>query len=344
VKADHQRHRPTSVLRKHGIRGTIAAAVTFEDFRRRALDSSRGAALRWEEPEDDEIMVLLAADDYGAQHVIPVPPLYLRLDRGHVHWLAGALPDIVANRSLQRLAFRTSAWASRDPKYVGQPVDDPKRTELLLLHIAEKGRYEAWHAPMTRSRSGLPGIGEWELYATDKDGLGGALPKRIRIALDSRGGARGPTMPAADMVLGALDVPDDYVPLENSSGPLEYARENTVSTYVTVFRPESPGPVIVSQAVVFGRDDPPHGHVQGAMEALVQTGNKEFSGPPLGEESHYFEGNLDGEQLYRYTALWRYQHVFCEVAVAGPPGRFTKSDLHRYAATQDARATAELAK
>lgn len=144
-------------------------------------------------------------------------------------------------------------------------------------------------------------------------------------------------MPAAGMVLGPWDVPEDYIPLQDSSGPLDYARENTVSTFVTVFRPESPGPVIVSQALEFPPDKAPNGHVEGAIEALVKTGNKEFGGPPLGEESHYFEGKLDGDRLYRYTALWRYPQVFCEVAVAGPPGRFTKAHLFRYAAIQDGR-------
>jgi hypothetical protein len=321
---------------------TIAAAVTFEDFRRWALDSTRWAALRWEEPDEDEVMVLLAADTYDAFHVIPVPPLYVGLERGHVHWLAGGLPDIVSNRSLHRLAFRTSAWASRDPKYVDQPVDDPKRTEFVLLHVAEKGRYEAWHAPITRSRSGLPGIGEWELYATDRDGLSGALPKRIRMALDGRAGARGPTMPAADMVLGAWDVPREYIPLESSCGPLEYARDNTSSTYAAVFGPESPGPVIVSQALVFPQRDAPRGHVEGAMQMLVSTGNAQFDGPPLVEESHYFKGKLDGDRLYRYTALWRSDNVFCELALVGPPGAFNAADLHQYAAIQARRAEANL--
>ena len=312
--------------------------MTFEDFRRWALDSSRGAALRWEEPDDDQAKMLLAADDYDAYHVIPVPPLYLRLERGHVHWLAGALPDIVGNRSLHRLAFRTSAWASADPKYIDQPVDDPHRTELLMLHIAEKGRYEAWHAPLSRSRSGLPGIGEWELYATDHDGLGGALPKRIRVALDGRGGARGPTMPAADMVLGAWDVPPDYIPLPSSCGPLDYARDNTSSSYIAVFRPESPGPVILSQALVFPQRDAPPGHLEGSKEVLVSTGNEEFDGPPLGEESHYFKGKLEGDRLYRHTALWRSATVLCELALAGPPGTFKAADLHDYAAVQARRA------
>jgi hypothetical protein len=312
--------------------------VTFEDFRRWALDSSRGTALSWEEPDDDEVKVLLAADDYDAYHVIPVPPLYLGLERGHVHWLAGALPDIVRNRSLRRLAFRTSAWASADPKYIDQPVDDRHRTELLMLHIAEKGRFEAWHAPMSRSQSSLPGIGDWELYATDQDGLGGALPKRIRMALDGRGGARGPTMPAADMVLGAWDVPRDYIPLPSSCGPLDHARDNTSSSYIAVFRPETPGPVILTQALVFPQRHAPPVHLEGAMQVLLSTGNEEFDGPPLGDESHYFKGKLGGDRLYRHTALWRSEFVFCELALAGPHGAFDATDLRNYAAVQAERA------
>jgi len=187
----------------------MPASMTFEDFRRWALDRSLQAARRWEEPYEDEIQVLLGLDDYGAFHVVPVPPIYLKKDRGHVHWLGGALPDLVANRSLHRIAFRSSAWASTNPKYEDQPVEDPKRTERLLLQIAEKGRFESWMAPIKRSRSDVPTVGEWELYATDADGLSGALPKRIRIALDKRAGSQGPTMPAADMVLGPWDVPDD---------------------------------------------------------------------------------------------------------------------------------------
>jgi hypothetical protein len=318
--------------------------VTFEDFRRWALDSSLGAARRWEEPLDDETKVLLAADDYDAFHIIPMPPIYLQRERGHVHWLAGALPDIVTNRSLQRVALRTSAWVSTDPKYADRPVDDPKRRELLSLQVAEKGRYEAWHAPIRRSSSGLPSVGDWEIYATEKDGLSGALPNRIRKALDNRGARRGPTMPAAEMVLGSWDVPHDFFPWAAHCGPLDYASESTMSTYMALFRPESPGPTIVTQAITFAEADAPSGHIEGAMQVLRETGNAEFAGAQLGRESHYFEGKLDGNRLYRYTALWRYPGVFCEIAVAAPPGRFTKSDLHRYAAAQDARATGELAK
>lgn len=316
--------------------------MSFEDFRRWALDSSRGAALRWEEPESDEAQVLLAADEYGAHHVIPVPPFYQRLDRGHVHWLARALPDIVANRSLQCVAFRAAAWASGNPKYADHPGDDPLRTEHLIQHVAEKGRYEVWHAVISRSPSGLPRIGEWELYATAQDDLGGALPKRIRMALDNRSAPRGPTMPSADMVLSPLDVPEDFIPVPSHCGPLHQTRENMLCSYIALFRPESPGPVILSQALVFREGDPPRGYIEGAAQALVSSGNTEFGGPRLGDESHYFEGELDGGRLRRYTALWRYEAIFCELAVSGPPGAFRALDLHRYSAVQAWRAEANL--
>ena len=100
--------------------------------------------------------------------------------------------------------------------------------------------------------------------------------------------------------------------------------------------------MIISHAAVSNSDDAPPDYLLGAMQALRETGNEEFDGPPLGEESHYFRGTLDGGRLQRYTALWRYPHVFCEVAVASPSGRFKASDVRRYAALQDKRARAEL--
>jgi len=316
--------------------------VTFEDFRKWALDSSRGAALRWEEPDDDEILVLLGADRYDALHLIPVPPFYLRLERGHVAWLRGDLPHIVTNRSLRCVAFRTSSWTSRNPKYEDNPVDDPQRGEHLMLHIAAKGRYEVWIATIKRSKANLPRVGEWELHATDKDGLSGALPTRIRQALDTRGKSRGSTMPAAEMVIGPWDVPPEFMPLSKICGPLDHARKTTVSTFVAVYRPVSPGPVIASQAVVFPSGEGIADYVKGVMQALVGAQNREFDGPALGVDSHYFEGPLDGDRLYRHTALWHYGRVFCECSVSGPPRTFNADDLLHYAAIQDRRAQANL--
>jgi hypothetical protein len=149
-------------------------------------------------------------------------------------------------------------------------------------------------------------------------------------------------MPAADMVLGPWDAPDDFIPVPKYCGPLDYARENTVSTYVALFRPVSPGPVIISQALVLPKADQSADYVEGAMQELVNTHNTEFVGPPLGRESHYFEGKLDGNQHDRYTALWRYERIFCELSVAGPPGAFNVDDLHHYASVQDRRVKANL--
>ena len=318
--------------------------MTFEDFRHWALNNSGEASLRWERPLDSEAQTLLAADDYGAFHMIPVPPYYLRHERGWNYWLDSSLPDIVANRSLQRVAFRASAWASRNPKYDARPVDDPDRVELLILHVAEKGRFEAWHAPIGRSRSGLPNIGEWNLYTTEKDPVGGGLAGRIGMALDKRAGAKGPTMPAADMVLGAWDIPYDYIPIPNVSGPLEHLRYRATSSYLAYFRPESPGVVIFGQAFTAPHEDDTTGYIDGAIEGLHEQGHTEFDGPRLGDRTHYVEGKADGGRQYRHTALWRYGNAFLEVAVAGPPGRFTKSQLCRYATIQDKRARAELAR
>ena len=316
--------------------------MTFEEFRSWALDSSRGAALRWEEPEDDEILVLLAADRYDAHHVIPVPPFYLRLERGHLPWVREDLPHIVTNRSLRYVAFRTSAWTSRNPKYEDNPVDDPQRGEHLLLHIAAKARYEVWIATIERSEGNLPRLGEWDLHATDKDGLGGAIPTRIRQAFEKSGKSRGPTMPAADMVIGPWDVPAEFMPLSKICGPLDHARKTTVSTFVSVYRPVSPGPVIASQALLFPSDEGIEDYVKGVMQALVAAENRDFAGPQLGLDAHYFRGPLDGDRLYRHTALWHYGRAFCECSVSGPPGTFNTDDLHQYAEIQDRRALASL--
>ena len=316
--------------------------MTFEDFRQWALDRSRRAALRWEDPYDDEMQVLLGQDDYGATHIVAVPPFFSIQERGHVSWLAGSLPDLVTNRSLQRLAFRTSAWSSTNPKYEERPVDDPKRGERLLLAVAEKGRFEYWFAPITRSRSAVPVAGEWELYAKDEEVTGGAVPKYIRKALDRRPAAQAPTMPAADMVLGSWDVPDDLIPVQSMCGPLPNPSDSATSSYRALFRPVSPGPVIISQAAVSDQEGVAADYLFGAMQVLRDTGNEEFEGPPVGEETHYFRGTLDGGRLKRYTALWRYSHVFCEVGVSSPSGRFKASDVRQYAAVQDKRARAEL--
>jgi hypothetical protein len=314
--------------------------VTFDEFRQWALDQSRSATRRWEDPYDDEAQVLLGLDAHGAFHIVPVPPIYLKNDRGHVHWRGGALPDLVANRSLRRIAFRSSAWASANPKYEDRPVDDPKRTERLLLQVAEKGRFEIWYAPITRSRSGLPAVGDWELYARDREVKGGAVPTHIRRALDRPSKAQAPTMPAADMVLGPFDVPGDLFPLQSSCGPLPSLDESTTSSYRAFFRPEAAGPAILSTAIVAAVEEATSEFIEGAVRALGQLRHEEFEGPPLGNETHYFRGTIDDGRLTRYVALWRYPNVFCQVDLASPASRFKASDVRRYAAVQDKRARA----
>ena len=42
--------------------------------------------------------------------------------------------------------------------------------------------------------------------------------------------------------------------------------ENAASSYVALFRPESPGPVIISQALVFPESDAPSGYIDGAKQ------------------------------------------------------------------------------
>src|SRR5207245_11299694 len=109
-----------------------------------------------------------------------------------------------------------------------------------------------------------------------------------------------------------------------------------------VVRREGAEQVKISHAAVSNSDGAAPDYLLGAMQALREAGNEELAGPALGEESHYFSGTLDGGRLQRYTALWRYPHVFCEVAVASPSGRFKASDVRRCAALQDKRARAEL--
>lgn len=298
--------------------------------------------MRWEDPRDDEIKVLLGQDDYGAFHLVAVPPIYLKRERGPVNWLASALPDLIDNRSLRRVAFRSSAWASSDPSYADKPADDPKHTVVLLVEIAEKGRYESWQAPIRRSPGGLPALGDWKLDATIEDGLGGIVPKLIRTALDRTNQSRGPTMPAANMVLGPWDVPHDFFPLETLSGPGEHGRGNVVSSFIAFYRAESAGPAILSQAIVSNDADKPAEWISAAAQSLTENESLEFYGPPVGTESHFFKGAVDRRTLGRYTAVWRYPGVFCELALLGPPGRFTEEDISEYANLQHRRASAEL--
>lgn len=219
------------------------------------------------------------------------PPSYLNRERGHIHWLGVVLPHEVTNRSLHRLAFRASTWTSQKPEYADSPVDDPERGESLLLHVAERERHELWLAPIRRSAD-LPSIGEWERYATDEDEVRGAISSRLRQALVRPMKPRGRTMPAANIVLTGWDVPADFYPHAEHCGPLSGARDYATSSYLAMFRPELPGPVIASQAIVFPDGYDIGDHIKGALGALNQSGSKAQVGPPLGEQVHYLEGPL----------------------------------------------------
>lgn len=284
--------------------------------------------------------MLLAVDDYGAHHRIPAPPFYVNLEQGHVYWLR-TLPQIARSRSLKQVAYRTLAWAT-NPKYVDQPADDPTRQELLMLHIAEKSRYEVWRAPIRRPASGPPGLDDWTLHASDPAGLGGALPKTIRASLNCRQGQRGPTMPAADMVMSPWDVPDDFVPLEPACGPIDKALDHTLSSYEVGYGPKLPGVLIISQALVFPSTAAAKDEARGETEALTQDANPEFDGPQLADETHYFAGALNGSHIHRFTAHWRYADIFCQLTLTGPPRHYTKEQLFKYASRQDRRARAAL--
>jgi hypothetical protein len=212
-----------------------------------------------------------------------------------------------------------------------------------MVHIAEKGRHEVWHAEIRRSPSRLAGIGDWQLSRPQDHGLGGELPGRIAIALKNRSGRTGPTMPAADMVLDALDVPSDYIPLTDHCGPLvRAARKNLTSSYISIFRSETAGDLIVSQAFVFTDGDDRRSYIDESVQAMHDQGLKEFGGPSLGEWTQYVEGNSYGERLHKYAALWCRANAFLEVIVAGPRGRFTKAHLLRYTTIQDQRARSVL--
>ena len=315
--------------------------MTFEDFRRLALDSYRRGAATWETTEDAEASILFAEDDFGAFHIFPVPPFFLQHERGRTDWLTTALPNIADNRSLQRVAYPACVWASRNPNYDDRPPDYPKGDDLLMVHLAEKGCHEVWKAEFRRSRSRLAGIGDWQLSRPDDRALGREVPEHIAVALGTRSGKKGPTIPAADMVLDAWDVPSDYIPLINHCGPLA-AKKNITSSYASVFRPETAGDLIVSQAFVFTDGDHRGSYIDESVQAVHKQGLKEFGGPMLGEWTHYVEGSSDGDRLYKYAALWRRANAFLEVMVAGPRGRFTKAHLLRYTTIQDGRARSTL--
>ena len=316
--------------------------MTFEEYRRLTLDSTRQMAARWRGPESDHAHVVLGLDFYGERHVFAVPPAYVRLDQGLISWLDDALPDEVVNRSLHRIALPTSAWISPNPAYIGRPALDANRKERVTLHVAERARHEAWSAWVDVASSGLRQVGDWEQVTAENEVLSDATSRRLLTALENPVGPRGPTVPAAHMVVAASDVPDDFPPISKRCGPVEAVRDVTWSSYMAVYRPASPLAMIVSQTLIFWEGFDVGDYLAGIAQVRSEVGHKELGGPAFGDETRYYEGMLPDEGVDGYTAFWRYGNIFCEVWVAGPPSRFGPIDIYRYAEIQHRRARAEL--
>jgi hypothetical protein len=316
--------------------------MTFKAFRDWTLTAATRAALRWEDPTADEMPIMYGQDRYGDLHEVAVPPIYLVRKRGHIGWMTQLLPAEVANRTLYRLAFRASAWTGDPDKYEDLAAD-PARTELLIIVLAEQGRREVWQARINRDKDRLPRLGSWERCNTNSSE--GPLLPPIEDALRFGKTKRGRTMPAANMVLGPYDVPRDYFPdyRGNACGPVDWvAQDQVIASYKAAFRPEKPDHVILSVCYVFSRGYGVADHMHGAIGALIRAGNKEITGPRIGERSHLFAGPVDDGRLHKYQALWKAGNILCELALLGPPGHFKADELITLVAGQDVRLRAEL--
>lgn len=299
-------------------------------------------AARWTGPESDATPVVLGFDFYEARHVFAVPPAYVRPAERLVAWLARHLPDEVANRSLHRIALPISAWISGDPRYISRPALDPNRRERVTVHVAERARHEAWSAWIDRGIAGRQ-VSDWEPVAAGNDELCDAISTGLLTALENPVGPRGPTVPAAHMVLAATDVPDDFLPFSKRCGTVDPVQDHTWCSYVAIYRAQSTQAMIVSQALVFWEGYDVGEYVSGMVAVRRQFKDKELSGgSAFGDESHYYEGTLPDDGMYGYTAFWRYANIYCEIWVGGPPGRFGPIDVYRYAEIQHRRAKAEL--
>jgi hypothetical protein len=306
------------------------------------LENTRQIAAGWAGPASPQAHVVLGIDFYEARHVFAVPPAYVRLEDGLISWLVEALPDEVVNRSLHRIALPTSNWVSSDPEYIDRPAHDPNRRERVTVHVAERGRHEAWSAWVDRASSGLQQVGGWELVAAGNDVLTDAVSKRLLTALENPS-LRGPTVPAVHMVVAALDVPDDFPPISKRCGPIEDLRELTWSSYKAVYRPATaPLAMIVSQTLIFWEGYDVSEYLAGVADVRRGVGHKQLRGPAFGDETLYLDGMLPDEGINGYTAFWRYANIFCELWLAGAPGRFGPIDIYRYAEVQHRHAREEL--
>jgi hypothetical protein len=142
------------------------------------------------------------------------------------------------------------------------------------------------------------------------------------------------------MVLAALDVPDDFAPISTRSGPVDVVSDATSSSYVAIYRPKSPPAMIVSQTLIFFKGYDVAGYLDVMTRVRRDLGDKEISGPVFGDQAKYYEGKLPDHGMYGYTAFWRYSNLYCELWVAGQPGRFGPIDIARYAEIQHRRARA----
>jgi hypothetical protein len=144
------------------------------------------------------------------------------------------------------------------------------------------------------------------------------------------------------MVLAALDVPDDFPTISMRCGPVEALRDQTWSSYVAVYRTLSSEAMIASETLVFWEGYDIGTYLDRAARMQSQKGEKELRGPTFGDQTYYYEGKDPKDGMYGYTAFWRYANIYCELLVAGPPGRFGPIDIYRYAEIQHRRAWAEL--
>ncbi len=208
--------------------------MSFDEFRKWALESTRLAARRWEDPDSDSrLLVMLGQDHYGDLHVIPIPPGYAELGR-HVFWLKSSLPAEVINRTLRCLAFRASMWTSSREEYKDQPVRDPERGEAMMVYISDGKRVELWRAPITRSKSAVPALADWDHLTQSDAEFSGAITKLMRDALNQPEVRRGPlprVMPAANMVLSAYDVPPEFAPDVPMCGHVSGVAQDATATY-----------------------------------------------------------------------------------------------------------------
>ncbi len=173
----------------------------------------------------------------------------------------------------------------------------------------------------------------------------GAFPKLIRDALNQPEVRRGPlprVMPAANMVLGAYDVPPEFAPAVHLCGHVPAVAEEAAATYRAIFNTTKPGPVVGSAVYVFPEDYDVEGIMSGSLQALSEQ-QKELEAPALGQECHLFAGLLGKNDLRQFTIVWRHSGIFSEVTLGTAAGAYSVADLRRFADLQERRLQGEMA-